>query len=161
MLSYTFYVKSPSFILITCPYYLGVLRFTHSTTPHFTSAAASLITNLPYVSSLHSLSHLDTPEAPRKQLISTALIRNCCAAFHVHVSEAYDNVGRITLVLIPFFTAMLTFLSPVYPLLFSPYLSFHASIFTRDCPQVLELIYLLHFLLPQLYLTSVSTWMDE
>ncbi len=64
VLLYTLFIKSRSFILITCPYHLSVLHFTHSTTPHSTPTAASLIPNLPYVSSLLSLSHLQYQRHP-------------------------------------------------------------------------------------------------
>ncbi len=65
VLSYTFFVKSHPFILITCPYHLSVFLFTHSTIPHSIPTAVSLIPHLPYVASLLSLSHLDTPQALR------------------------------------------------------------------------------------------------
>ncbi len=55
VLSYTFFVNSHSFILITCSDHLSVLRFTHSTTLQSTSIAVSLIPNLPYMSSLLSI----------------------------------------------------------------------------------------------------------
>ncbi len=65
VLSYTLFAKSHSFILIACPYHLSVLHSTHSTTPQSIPTAVSLIPNLLYMSSLLSLSHLDTPQAPR------------------------------------------------------------------------------------------------
>ncbi len=58
---YTLFVKSHSFILITCPYHLSVLHFTHSATPQSIPTVVSFIPNLPYISSLLSLSNLGTP----------------------------------------------------------------------------------------------------
>ncbi len=59
--TYTLFVKSHSFILTTYPYHLSALRITHATAPQSIPTADSLVPNLPYVSSLLSLSHLDTP----------------------------------------------------------------------------------------------------
>ncbi len=57
VLSYTLFIKSHSFILITCPYHHSVFRFTHSTTLQSIPTAVPLIPNL-------SPPHLDTPQAP-------------------------------------------------------------------------------------------------
>ncbi len=56
----TFFVHSHSFILITYPHHLSVLCFIHSATLQSIPIAVSLIPNPPYMSSLFSLSHLDT-----------------------------------------------------------------------------------------------------
>ncbi len=63
LLLYTLFVKARSFILITCPYHLSVLRFTDSTTPQSISTV-SLTPNLPYVSSLLSIPPWHTASTP-------------------------------------------------------------------------------------------------
>lgn len=62
LLSYTFFTKSSYFILATYSHHHSALpRFAHSTAPQSIPSVVQPISNLPWMSSLLSLSHHDTP----------------------------------------------------------------------------------------------------
>lgn len=86
-----------------CPSHLVVTSSNHLTTPHSTFFFS--VPHIPrhsYMLSLLSPSHPEIPHTSLIKLMSTAHILNCCATFHVHISDAYDRSWQVNTVFYSF-----------------------------------------------------------